>query len=128
MRKNLKAGAAVLGILFAALHMSANAALAELLITSSTAPDIKNGTVLPDGVEFNIPAGATVSILRKPQQRTYTLEGPFTGTLLDYLKRPKCGWWRRLFGNCADGPRRSDPVGGVRSARPPVGGARSPAK
>lgn len=128
MRKNLKASAVAIVILFAVQHMSAGAALAELLITSSTAPDLKNGTVLPDSVEFNIPAGATVSILRKPQQRTYTLEGPFTGTLLEYLKRPKCGWWRRLFGNCAETPRRSGPVGGVRSARPPVGGARSPAK
>jgi hypothetical protein len=115
------------------------AARAELHVITSTAPNLRSGTVLPDNARLRIPDGATVHILRKPQQRTYTLDGPFTGTLLEYLRRPKCGWLNRLIGNC---PTIHDPAiggtpgavrgrppeskpGGVRSMRPPPGGVRA---
>ena len=88
---------------------------ADIVIQSSSDENIKAGTKLPDGSKLRIPDNVTVNLLKTPENETYTLVGPFVGTLEDYKNKKKCKWYKRVLGNCSTGGiKSSDPVGGTR--------------
>ncbi len=92
-----------------------NYAYADLVITGASDPKYKVGEKLPDTTKLEIPADITVSILKIPEQETYVVRGPYTGTLADYIKKKTCPWVERLFGLCGREDRSEAPTGGVRA-------------
>ncbi len=81
-------------------------------------PDVKKNAALPDCAMFNVPDGKKIKLLKKPQNATYEIVGPYKGTLDGY----QCGWWANFTGNCARGNvQDGDAVGATRAA--PVAGA-----
>lgn len=87
------------------------------MIESSVAGVKKNAT-LPDGATFDVPEGKKIKLLKKPQNATYEIVGPYRGTLDGY----QCGWWANFTGNCARGNVQDGVAeGGTRAA--PVPGA-----
>ncbi len=98
-----------------------HSAYADLVVTASSHSDIKIGTKLPDNTRLRIPEDITIDILKTPENETYTLKGPFVGTLEDYKQQKKCKWYQRILGNCDNNSNDSTTgtVGGVRSIQPP---------
>lgn len=105
------------------LLVSGGAAHAELLVTESTVDGIAMNATFADGAAFDVPDGRLLRFLKRPQNTTHEIEGPYQGTLADYT--PKCSWWARLSGKC--GPT-SDVEGGTRNATSAPGGAASAPK
>lgn len=96
-RKYRAAGAAAFGL---ALMLTLQPARAEMEVTDSSAPGIQAGDTLKDNAEFDLPEGASVSLLLKPSGSTKTLKGPFKGTLATY--KEKRSWMDRLMGKGDD--------------------------
>ncbi len=106
------------GFIAAIINFQPSYVYADLVITGASDPKYKVGEKLPDTTKLEIPADITVSILKIPEQETYVVRGPFTGTLEDYIKKKTCPWIERLFGNCGREDRSEPPTGGVRAIRP----------
>ena len=110
------AGAALAGWLAA----SSGAARAELLVTESTVDGVAMNAAFTDGATFDVPAGKKIKFLKKPENTTHEIDGPYRGTLAGY--KPGCGWWAWTTGKC--GGRTGAVEGGSRSAAPVPGGTR----
>lgn len=100
------------------LAVPGEAACAKLLVTESTVSGVAMNATFADDAIFDVPDGKKIRFLKKPENSTYEIDGPYRGTLADY--RPKCGWWQRLQRQC--GTQR-DVEGGTRNITlsPPEG-------
>jgi hypothetical protein len=82
---------------FAALGMAvaAQPSWAVLIVEKSDAPGIEIDAQLPDDYEFDVPAGASVNLIKKPGKNpagdTHLIKGRYKGTLDKYIER-EC--WR----------------------------------
>jgi hypothetical protein len=101
--------------------MAAGQAWALITVENSDAPGIEFDAEFPDDHEFDIPAGATVELIKTPGENpagdTHTLKGPYQGTLDDYVRR-EC--WRP---DAACGPM-NEHRGGTKGLEPAEGGTR----
>jgi hypothetical protein len=68
-----------------AAMLSGGIAHADLEITGSTLPSIKNGLKCPDNAIFTLPSGAEIRVLRLPGGTTHTMKGEYRGTLDGFL-------------------------------------------
>lgn len=100
--------------LMTVLLVAAGPAHADLLIQQADkAPAIKQGTTVPDDHTFDLPEDATINLLQTPSGQTFTMRGPFNGTLLKF--NSDCNGWlafTRAYCKSADGDQL--PVGGTR--------------
>ncbi|MGH1349547.1 MAG: hypothetical protein ACRBBN_01880 [Methyloligellaceae bacterium] len=109
---------ALIGLVATYIIFQSSHVHADLVITGASDPKYKVGEKLPDNTKLEIPADITVSILKIPEQETYVVRGPHTGTLEEYIKKKTCPWIERLFGVCGREDRSEPPTGGVRAIRP----------
>jgi hypothetical protein len=116
--KWISSSAPVLGLAVCLAFGFAVPALAEIEVTESTAPAIKTGTTLPDDAQFNVPDGATVSLMKKPGNTPFVIKGPYQGTLAGYLQKNR-SWWRRMLGKDGEGTKQGAPTGGTRGIKLP---------
>jgi hypothetical protein len=115
--KWISSSAPVLGLAACLAFGLAVPASAEIEVTESTVPAIKAGATLPDDTQFNVPDGATVSVMKKPENAQFVIKGPFQGTLAAYLKKDR-SWWGRMTGKDGEGSKQGAPTGATRSIRP----------
>jgi|EndMetStandDraft_9_1072997.scaffolds.fasta_scaffold28952_2 hypothetical protein len=76
------------------------AAHAGLEVTRSTTARIKVGATFNDNAILDVPAGGVIELLKKPQNSTHHIAGPYKGTLADYT--PPCSWWKAVVGSCKE--------------------------
>ena len=107
----------VAGLFSVGLFLTASSAHADLVITGASDPQFKTGTKLKNDERLKIPSDITVSIMKLPEQETYVVQGPFEGTLQEYIKIKTCPWLERLIGLCGREDKSEAPKGGVRSIR-----------
>ncbi len=107
------------------ISIIASGAQAELLVIESTAPGIVKDAGFPDTAIFDVPAGKKIRLLKKPQNSTHEIVGPYRGALDAY--QPHCGWWSRLIGKCSkeqasdsSAPDAAPVVGATRSLNAPT--------
>jgi hypothetical protein len=120
MREFHNFGLAVLVCSAGALAMQ-GPARAELVVTDTTVGAVAKGASFDNDAEFNVPAGKWIKFLKKPENTTHEIDGPYKGTLANYSEA--CGWWDHLRGKCKGG--NGDEVGGTRAYKPVTGGTRS---
>lgn len=96
------------------LAVSGGVAHAELLVTESTVNGIAVNATFADAHAFDVPDGKKIRFLKRPENTTHKIDGPYQGTLAGYTSR--CGWWEWLLGHC--GPTR-DIEAGSRDASVP---------
>lgn len=87
-----------LGALLAATPLIMSEARAELEVKRSSAPGLKAGETVGDGISLNVPAGKEVEFFKLPAGPTYTVKGPYRGTLAKY--RNPCSLWKGVAGKC----------------------------
>jgi hypothetical protein len=97
-------------LLFASAAVSvwffASGAHADLYVVESTAPGIERDAAFPDGAIFDVPAGKKIRLLKKPENSTHEIVGPYKGALDAY--KPHCGMWERFIGKCSQEQQNSD--------------------
>ncbi len=94
-------------------------ARAEMEVTSSTVPDLKVGTKLPDNAALDIGKGQVLRVMKSG--KTYEIAGPYHGSLDEYTKR--CSWWQSMLGTCTKQPAEDVGAtpGATRGLLPPGG-------
>lgn len=103
--------------LVAALLIAALPARADLLIQGvDKAPEVKQGTTVPDDHTFDLPDGARLNLLQTPSGETFTMRGPFKGTLQKFTADCK-GWLAFTRAYCKSGNGDQLPVGGTRGVK-----------
>lgn len=87
---------------------------AEIEIVSAKGIDLKPGTKLDDSSVLNVPAAGELRVLKQPGALQYTVNGPFTGTLQQWVER--CSGWMSKFNSGCGAAGKGDqlPVGGTR--------------
>ena len=95
---------------------------ADLIIIDSSLPKYSTGVKFGNDTKFEVPKGQQLQLLQTPEGTTHILNGPYTGTLKAYVKRPKS--FLEIIGIRKNEPNL--PVGGQRGpkAPAPVGGMR----
>jgi hypothetical protein len=73
-------------------------ARAELEVKRSTAPGMKTGYKVADEKQLSVPNGTEVEFFKLPAGPSYTVKGPYQGTLADYTN--PCPWWKAATGSC----------------------------
>lgn len=86
------------GAFFAAAPLIVGEARAELEVKRSSAPGMKVGQKVEDEARLAIPQGKEVEFFKLPSGPTYTVKGPYEGTLAEYTS--PCPWWKAAVGNC----------------------------
>ncbi len=112
MRKN--AIAMLAGLMLAAAPLWAVAARAEVEVKRSSAPAVKVGARYGETAPLSVPGGSEVEFFKLPAGPTYTIKGPYEGTLADYTN--PCPWWKAAVGSCK--PVESE-AGGTRGVEVP---------
>jgi hypothetical protein len=90
-------------------------AAAELLVLSSTAPDIKTGEIVDGAMSLSLPAGARVTLVGQDGQ-TVTLEGPFEGVPSGGAAAGDPGLLAKLSALVGGPSQDASSLGAVRSA------------
>jgi len=103
----------IAGGCLAALPVLASAAEAELEVKRSTVDTFRVGAKVSETSKLTVPANGEVEFF-KPGGATYTIKGPYTGTLADYTN--PCPWWKSVTGGCK--PSELD-SGGTRGVEVP---------
>ena len=103
----------LLGIALA-IFLAPAAALAEIEVLESSAPEIAAGAKLADEARVNVPEGASIRVLILSSGSTKTLKGPYEGTVAAY--KDDRSWWERITGRDKD---TDAPIGATRGMRPP---------
>lgn len=89
------------------------AALAEIEVLESSAPEIAAGAKLADEARVKVPDGASIRVLILSSGSTKTLKGPYEGTVGAY--KDDRSWWERITGRDKDSDA---PIGATRGMRP----------
>ncbi len=91
--------------------ISAAPAYADILIVKSDVPGIEKKSVLADDAILDIPENKSVKVIMRPSNVSKVLEGPYKGTVENYLSR-------ELMDIISKEQVQSDP-GGVATSPPP---------
>lgn len=115
------------GALLAASPMAMSAASAQQLeVKRSSAPSMKVGQKVGEAAKLSVPSGTEVEFFKLPAGPTYTIKGPYEGTLAEYAN--PCPWWKAATGACK---KEELDTGGTRGAAEVPGatrGIRKPAQ
>lgn len=104
--------AAVAGAMIAASPVATGGALAQQLeVKRSTADSLKVGDKVAETAPLSIPKDKEVEFFKLPAGPTYTVKGPYEGTLADYTN--PCPWWKAAVGTCK---KNELDTGGTRGA------------
>jgi hypothetical protein len=118
---------ALAGALLAASPLaSSDASAQQLEVKRSTAPTMKAGQKVTEAAKFSVPSGTEVEFFKLPAGPTYTIKGPYEGTLAEYAN--PCPWWKAATGACK---KEELDTGGTRGAAEVPGatrGIRKPAQ
>ena len=96
-----------------AVLLAPAAALAEIEVLESSAPEIAAGAKLADEARVKVPDGASIRVLILSSGSTKTLKGPYEGTVGAY--KDDRSWWERITGRDKDSDA---PIGATRGMRP----------
>jgi hypothetical protein len=108
------AAAMVAGLILAAAPFWAGTARAEVEVKRSSVPAMKVGARVSETAPLSVPGGAEVEFFKLPAGPTYTVKGPYDGTLADYTN--PCPWWKAAVGSCK--PTETE-AGGTRGVEVP---------
>ena len=75
---------------------------------------MKVGARVSETAPLSVPGGSEVEFFKLPAGPTYTVKGPYDGTLADYTN--PCPWWKSAVGSCK--PAETE-AGGTRGAEVP---------
>jgi hypothetical protein len=121
---NKLAMALALGALVAAAPLAVGGAMAQQLeVKRSSVPAMKVGEKVAEASRFSVPSGTEVEFFKLPAGPTYTVKGPYEGTLAEYTN--PCPWWKAAVGSCkkdeldTGGTRGAEVPGATRGIRKP---------
>jgi hypothetical protein len=109
------------GALIAASPLISGTARAELEVKRSSAPGVKVGEKVGEEKSLSVPSGTEVELFKLPAGPTYTVKGPYEGTLADYTN--PCPWWKAAIGSCKKNELDSGGVPGATRGAGEVPGA-----
>jgi hypothetical protein len=104
----------IAGACLAALPVLTGAARAELEVKRSTVDGLRVGAKVSETAKLAVPANKEIEFFKLPSGPTYTIKGPYDGTLADYTN--PCPWWKAAVGSCK--PSELD-TGGTRGVEVP---------
>ena len=104
----------IVGASIAALPVLTGVARAELEVKRSTVDSFRVGAKVSETTKLTVPANGEIEFFKLPAGPTYTIKGPYTGTLADYTN--PCPWWKSAVGSCK--PSELD-TGGTRGVEVP---------
>lgn len=109
----------------AVLAMSAHAAQAEVIVVSSSAPQLKSGQILSNAARIAIPGGASIVVVL-PSGATRTINGPFEGKASELTRgvRTDTALFNAVKKYVRTGGADKGTVGAMRSAVPRSAAAR----
>lgn len=100
-----------------AAALVATPANAELVVQGADkAPDLAQGTTVPDDHTFDLQDGATLKLLQTPSGQNFEMRGPFKGTLQKFTADCN-GWLAFTRAYCKSGDGDQLPVGGTRGVQ-----------
>ncbi len=97
----------------------ATSARAELEVKRSSVPSVKVGAKVGDESRLSVPSGTEIELFKLPAGPTYTVKGPYEGTLAGYTN--PCPWWKAAVGSCR---KEELDTGGTRGAAEVPGAVR----
>jgi hypothetical protein len=107
------------GALLAGSPAMTGAAQAQLEVKRSTVPGLKTGARLGEESPLSVPTGTEIELFKLPAGPTYTVKGPYEGTLAGYTN--PCPWWQAAVGSCK---KEELDTGGTRGAAEVPGAVR----
>ena len=102
------------GALLAGSPVLVGSAHADVEVKKSSSPSFKVGARYGETSQLSVPAGGEVEFFKLPTGPTYTVTGPYTGTLADYTN--PCPWWKSAVGSCKEA---APATGGTRGVEVP---------
>jgi hypothetical protein len=103
--------AVMTGALLASTPLLTGTARAEVEVKKSSTPSFKVGARYGETSQLSVPGGSEVEFFKLPTGPTYTVTGPYTGTLADYTN--PCPWWKSAVGSCKEAPPTTGGTRGV---------------
>jgi hypothetical protein len=73
-------------------------ARAELEVKRSTVEGFRVGAKVSESTQLAVPKNGEVEFFQLPAGPSYTVKGPYTGTLTNYTD--PCPWWKAAVGSC----------------------------
>ena len=104
----------IAGAVLSATMLAGTAWGAELEVKRSTVPAMQVGAKIAETAQLSVPSGSEVEFFKLPAGPSYTVKGPYTGTLAEYTN--PCPWWKAAVGSCK--PQELD-TGGTRGVEVP---------
>jgi hypothetical protein len=109
----------IAGVLMAGSPLMVSPAHADLEVKRSSVPGVKVGAKMGEESQLKVPSGAELELFKLPAGPTYTVKGPYEGTLAGYTN--PCPWWKAATGACR---KEELDTGGTRGAAEVPGAVR----